>query len=203
MANIINITDEKYNMALAALNSGIKIKKPTVSTLNDIVKYVYSQLVPGFVRCGLLPKEFEEDTYKDRIIDELTERYEEKIGIEVLTDKTLDKSDFHSWLPEKIESGKLKWDSWSKYKKYVLEFSGKYSDESISAIDDISTKVVDRMGNPASPKSDFPTYGLLMGDVQSGKTATYTGICHKAIDAGYRFIIVRGCVIFCGRLVQG
>lgn len=27
MANIINITDEKYNMALAALNSGIKIKK--------------------------------------------------------------------------------------------------------------------------------------------------------------------------------
>lgn len=96
MANIINITDEKYNMALAALNSGIKIKKPTVSTLNDIVKYVYSQLVPGFVRCGLLPKEFEEDTYKDRIIDELTERYEEKIGIEVLTDKTLDKSDFHS-----------------------------------------------------------------------------------------------------------
>lgn len=102
----------------------------------------------------------------------------------------MDKSDFHSWLPEKIESGKLKWDSWSKYKKYVLEFSGKYSDESISAIDDISTKVVDRMGNPASPKSDFPTYGLLMGDVQSGKTATYTGICHKAIDAGYRFIIV-------------
>ena len=60
MANIINITDEKYNMALAALNSGIKIKKPTVSTLNDIVKYVYSQLVPGFVRCGLLPKEFED-----------------------------------------------------------------------------------------------------------------------------------------------
>ena len=31
MANIINITDEKYNMALAALNSGIKIKKPTLS----------------------------------------------------------------------------------------------------------------------------------------------------------------------------
>lgn len=26
MANIINITDEKYNMALAALNSGKKIK---------------------------------------------------------------------------------------------------------------------------------------------------------------------------------
>ena len=45
------------------------------------------------------------------------------------------------------------------------------------------------MGNPKVDYA-FKTYGLLMGDVQSGKTATFTGICHKAVDAGYRFIIV-------------
>jgi hypothetical protein len=29
-----------------------------------------------------------------------------------------------------------------------------------------------------------------MGDVQSGKTATYTGLCCKAADAGYRLIVL-------------
>ena len=32
--------------------------------------------------------------------------------------------------------------------------------------------------------------GLLMGEVQSGKTSTYMAVLHKAIDVGWRFIIV-------------
>ena len=32
--------------------------------------------------------------------------------------------------------------------------------------------------------------GLIFGDVQSGKTATYTALCCKAADAGYRLIIL-------------
>ena len=32
--------------------------------------------------------------------------------------------------------------------------------------------------------------GLVVGDVQSGKTATYTALCCKAGDAGYRLVIV-------------
>jgi len=32
--------------------------------------------------------------------------------------------------------------------------------------------------------------GLVIGHVQSGKTANYTGPIAKAADAGYRFIVV-------------
>lgn len=36
----------------------------------------------------------------------------------------------------------------------------------------------------------FAIKGLVLGDVQSGKTANYTAICNKAADTGYRIIIV-------------
>ena len=45
------------------------------------------------------------------------------------------------------------------------------------------------MGDPKS-EDDFQRRGLVLGDVQSGKTATYTAICNKAADTGYRVIIV-------------
>ena len=32
--------------------------------------------------------------------------------------------------------------------------------------------------------------GLVIGDVQSGKTATYTAIAAKALDAGYKIVII-------------
>lgn len=48
---------------------------------------------------------------------------------------------------------------------------------------------MDDLGNPKS-ENPFQRRGLLLGDVQSGKTATYTAICNKATDAGYKVIIV-------------
>src|SRR6185312_3481494 len=35
-----------------------------------------------------------------------------------------------------------------------------------------------------------PTKGLVVGYVQSGKTANFTGVTAKAIDAGYRLVII-------------
>lgn len=32
--------------------------------------------------------------------------------------------------------------------------------------------------------------GLVIGDVQSGKTATYSGLICKAVDAGYKVVIL-------------
>ena len=49
---------------------------------------------------------------------------------------------------------------------------------------------MDNLGNPRDVSRPFQRRGLLLGDVQSGKTATYTAICNKASDAGYRVIIV-------------
>ena len=56
------------------------------------------------------------------------------------------------------------------------------------SLDETSTAVVARLGNPSIAK--FSTRGLVLGYVQSGKTANFTATIAKAADAGYRLFIV-------------
>ncbi|KRA31223.1 MULTISPECIES: Z1 domain-containing protein [unclassified Nocardioides] len=58
----------------------------------------------------------------------------------------------------------------------------------IDEIDDASTKVVAQLANPAL--EGLSKKGLVIGYVQSGKTANYTSVIAKASDAGYRLVIV-------------
>lgn len=75
---------------------------------------------------------------------------------------------------------------WNRYKKYL---GSKRSQEVIRRLDDTTNGIMDSLGDPKSTEP-FQRRGLLLGDVQSGKTATYIGICNKAADVGYRVIIV-------------
>jgi len=52
-------------------------------------------------------------------------------------------------------------------------------------------EVVELLGDPTKGGT-WARRGLLVGEVQSGKTATYIGILNKAIDYGYRLVIVIG-----------
>lgn len=75
---------------------------------------------------------------------------------------------------------------WERYKTFL---SRKWSEEVVTRLHQTTNGVMNDIGDP---KSDIPFQrrGLLLGDVQSGKTATYTAICNKAADCGYRVIIV-------------
>ena len=57
-----------------------------------------------------------------------------------------------------------------------------------SSLGKISDEILDLCGDPA--EDHFAIKGLVLGDVQSGKTANYTAICNKAADTGYRIIII-------------
>jgi hypothetical protein len=60
---------------------------------------------------------------------------------------------------------------------------------SLASLDAATTTIVERLADPANilPKG---ARGLVVGYVQSGKTTNFTGVIAKAIDAGYRLIIV-------------
>ncbi len=49
--------------------------------------------------------------------------------------------------------------------------------------------ILDLLGNPTE-KGKWKRRGLVLGDVQSGKTATYTSLICSAADAGYRLIVL-------------
>lgn len=61
--------------------------------------------------------------------------------------------------------------------------------EALSGLDEATNKVVERLAEPFRAEA-HQAKGLVVGYVQSGKTANFTGVLAKAIDAGYRLIIV-------------
>lgn len=59
----------------------------------------------------------------------------------------------------------------------------------VDSIDRDSERVLQRLHDPAD-RSDWRVTGLVVGQVQSGKTTNYSSLISKAADAGYRMIIV-------------
>lgn len=64
----------------------------------------------------------------------------------------------------------------------------KWDRKAIDSLDGASTRIVSLLREPGSERID--TRGLVVGYVQSGKTANFTAVISKAADAGYRFFVV-------------
>lgn len=60
----------------------------------------------------------------------------------------------------------------------------------IQSLSDVTARILGHLQNPLSEGTTWSRRGLVIGHVQSGKTANYTGLIARAADAGYRFIIV-------------
>lgn len=79
---------------------------------------------------------------------------------------------------------------WPALSSYLTDVKG--WKDSIDSIDDSSSEVVSLLANPTDEK--FRCRGLVVGYVQSGKTANMTAVIAKAVDAGYNLIILLGGV---------
>lgn len=59
----------------------------------------------------------------------------------------------------------------------------------LGTLGSVTDEILDLLGDPMRPGL-WKRRGLVIGDVQSGKTATYTALCSKAGDSGYRLVIL-------------
>jgi hypothetical protein len=76
---------------------------------------------------------------------------------------------------------------WSRYHQFLLR-SG-WSPRVAGTLDRSMDELLDLLGNPADVSS-WKRRGLVVGDVQSGKTASYSALICKAADAGYKMVIL-------------
>jgi len=76
---------------------------------------------------------------------------------------------------------------WQRFQKLLSKKD--WPPQVIGTLDRVSDEILDLLGNPAQT-DHWERRGLVVGDVQSGKTATYTALTCKAGDAGYRLIIL-------------
>lgn len=76
---------------------------------------------------------------------------------------------------------------WNRYRQLLLRNG--WPPLVASTLDRATDELVDLIGNPIVTQP-WKRRGLVMGDVQSGKTATYAALMCKAADAGYRMIVL-------------
>jgi hypothetical protein len=77
---------------------------------------------------------------------------------------------------------------WPAYRRYLAEQSG-WQEDALLSLDESTQAVVERLSDPMLPQA-YQSKGLVVGYVQSGKTANFTGVVARAADAGYRLIII-------------
>ncbi|TAK91935.1 MAG: endonuclease [Aquabacterium sp.] len=75
---------------------------------------------------------------------------------------------------------------WTRYSTYLQK---EWSATVLRSFDKTTDEILDLFGDP-SVEGSWKRRGLVIGDVQSGKTATYTALCCKAADAGYQVIVL-------------
>lgn len=95
------------------------------------------------------------------------------------------KNDHEPWLKEMKSD--INWRRWRAYRK-MLSKQGR-SGRVLDRLDKFTDDVLDLAGNPQKP-GRWNRRGLIIGDVQSGKTQNYLALINKAADAGYRLVII-------------
>ncbi|MFE7032171.1 Z1 domain-containing protein [Streptomyces sp. NPDC057621] len=113
--------------------------------------------------------------------------------IEVLTavfqegSSGLDSDSGHEpWLPE--AKNDRAWDFWERYRRY-LEDVRSLPPLVVRRLDQSTDEVLSQLEDPRRVGSWRRT-GLVIGQVQSGKTGQYIGLAAKAVDAGYQFVVI-------------
>jgi len=91
----------------------------------------------------------------------------------------------HPWLHL---ADRATWYYWARQRQFMIDRKG-WPEIVVRSIDRTTDAVLSALENPVGD-SDFKTRGLIVGYVQSGKTANYSALIAKAADCGYRLIIV-------------
>lgn len=123
-----------------------------------------------------------DDTQRAAIIRELETRLVVKVG---RATTLIDERGHVAWY---FGDRKANRRFFKRYADFLMQDQG-WAPATIDAIDEATDLVMEQIEDP---RRDGPwdRRGLVVGHVQSGKTANYAGLVNKAADAGYKLIIV-------------
>jgi hypothetical protein len=96
-----------------------------------------------------------------------------------------DNSNHVPWLPKKL--AEIRWFYWDRYRQFLMEEG--WAEATINKLDEITRDTLARLEDP-SRKESWDRRGMVVGNVQSGKTSNYIGLISRAIDAGYKVVVV-------------
>ncbi|HAU86548.1 MAG TPA: endonuclease [Lachnospiraceae bacterium] len=162
--------DTCENIARMLLKEELKGKNPTEEDIKKILNKV-SMVTPM------------QNVEREYVEKQLQASFKVRMDI---GNKVVEESTYHPWLMNK--KAKFDFYYWNRYRKYLLLQQG-WSEDVIDSLSEVSDEILDLCGDPTE-EGGWKRKGLIIGDVQSGKTSNYLALCNKAADAGYKLIIL-------------
>lgn len=79
---------------------------------------------------------------------------------------------------------------WLRQREYLIDRLG-WNQADVGSLDDATDRILSHLEDPRpTGPAQFDVRGLVMGYVQSGKTANFCALAAKAADAGYKLVII-------------
>jgi hypothetical protein len=121
-------------------------------------------------------------------LEQLIRDLEADINVVIADSNSLaDDTDHVPWLAGKLDE-KNSWKFWNRYARYMRGEQGLPA-APFNKLDEITDDILGRLEDPIR-EGPWDRRGLVAGQVQSGKTGNYTGLIAKALDNGYKLIVV-------------
>ena len=121
----------------------------------------------------------------DEEAKELALWFETVHGVTMMDGAALQEKGFEPWL-EDARAGIDPY-YWERYRQLLV--SRDFSNQVLATLASVTDRILGFLENPAKD-GNWDRRGMVMGHVQSGKTANYTGLACKAADAGYKVIVI-------------
>ena len=171
------IKDLSVNALKMRQDNGDIINRPEILR---IVKISYEVL-------GVNPEDIEENQL-DKILKKLQMQFSMNLsgeGATLIGDNNVERG----WLESLDDHDRSEFKYFKAFNQYLLNLGRptKVVDKNTKIVDSI----LDLSGDPLK-EGNWTRRGLVMGNVQSGKTQNYTALINKAADVGYKIIIVLG-----------
>jgi hypothetical protein len=153
----------------AKLETAVRIARTLMDALGiDIDAAVRNEAIPAELR----------DKVREALAAEGVIRLRDPLLVE-------DQARQHTpWLPA---IDREKWYYWPRLRTYLIDGRA-WPEPTVRSVDDVTDRILGAMESPGM--TEFSTKGLVVGYVQSGKTANYTALIAKAVDCGYRLVVV-------------
>ena len=177
------MNQEEFKRIVATISSELRLREGYGEPISsEFIEEVVDKTIEN------LKKQIKNFNYEDtdvtRLKFELRNLFDISIDDESII---LGNPDAIRWLDNK--KSKISWDHWNAYKAMLL--SQARASEVIDKNEEVIDQILDLSSDPTLP-GKWSRKGLVMGNVQSGKTQNYLGLINKAMDAGYKVIILLG-----------
>jgi hypothetical protein len=121
----------------------------------------------------------------DEQAEHMAKEFETKLDVGMSIGSKLTAEGFKPWLPNRRAD--IDPYFWNRYRKLLVGQG--FPKGVLETLDQVTDNIVGLLEDPCK-EGEWDRRGMVVGHVQSGKTANYTGLICKAADAGYKLIIV-------------